>query len=89
MARPSKRLASRSLSPELPSHYLPSFSTSSSGPSTSSSSHQFRIQAYEATLIDGYDQLAQQIETTQEQGGRMARWTGSREGDGNDVWIDR
>lgn len=82
MSHPSKRRATRSPSPQLPLHYLDTSISSSDVP------HIFRIQAHEATLIH-HDRLARETETTQEQGGRMADWSGSGEGSDEQVFIDR
>ncbi|GAA5986408.1 hypothetical protein JCM5350_002911 [Sporobolomyces pararoseus] len=82
MSHPSKRRATRSPSPQLPLHYLDTSISSSDVP------HIFRIQAHEATLTH-HDRLARETETTQEQGGRMAGWSGSSKGSDEQVFIDR
>ncbi|GAA5896595.1 uncharacterized protein JCM6883_006955 [Sporobolomyces salmoneus] len=82
MQHPSKRRATRSPSPQLPAHYL----TTSAQASDSSS---LVVQAHEATLVSGSDTLARETETRQTQGGRMARWSGSGNGEEEEVWIDR
>ncbi|GAA5962069.1 hypothetical protein JCM3765_005510 [Sporobolomyces pararoseus] len=82
MSHPSKRRATRSPSPQLPLHYLDTSIRSSDVP------HIFRVQAHEAILVN-HDRLARETETTQEQGGRMGRWSGSGEGKDEQVWVDR
>ncbi|GAA5922240.1 uncharacterized protein JCM15063_003229 [Sporobolomyces koalae] len=82
MSHTTKRPRARhSVSPPPEAHYLASFSHA---PQVVPSAHDLSIQAHEATLIPGYDHLAQEIETTRELGGRLAPWPGDER-----VSIDR
>ncbi|GAA5887565.1 hypothetical protein JCM5296_002620 [Sporobolomyces johnsonii] len=91
-----RRSPSRSPSPALPAHLLTSL-PSTTGAADPALSHLF-IQAHEATLIRGQDELARLMESRAQENGRLGRWAGSRgevDGEGEEkeegegVWVDR
>lgn len=80
-SQPKRRRLSRSLSPAL--HYtVPA-------PSSAQENAHLHLQAHEASLIRGHEELGRKTESWNlQEGGRMMSWTGEG-AETERVWVDR